>query len=384
MLCFTAHSDSDGCRGSSCPWRYIPAAGGSRGVCVSLPPWQAAGDLLAKPHISCCHCSGEAQPGWHLSTDLTPKSPEPGRCQPPHLPVPPSSPGHFSRDLSQISLAVIYTHDLLPLPKGPLFPPLSAAFCPLGAQRCFFSLSPAFLSQNPPTFLTLCPSLVFPAQLLRALQIPSLHSPSCCSVGSSPSWCCSVPPAALFLLCCSRCLSLPSPSATSALGDGTQSSLPTLPGHPGALAAPSAAERRWSHSAAASVSPPVEQGQPLQAGMALAAGEGDRLGSFVAPHSQSCSHSMVLSSLACPRLIPDLLTHPHGCGAAHSWVRVAPFLGARHTQGWDAQRGMVNPLPPAQTRGWLSTPFLSTWIIIPEPPGTRQEHLYQPAAPCHL
>lgn len=74
MLCFTAHSDSDGCRGSSCSWRHIPAAGGSRG-CVSLPPWQAAGDLLAKPHISWCHWSGEAQPGWHLSTEPDPKIP---------------------------------------------------------------------------------------------------------------------------------------------------------------------------------------------------------------------------------------------------------------------------------------------------------------------
>lgn len=145
-------------------------------------------------------------------------------------------------------------------------------FAHLEPSNVFFSLSPAFLSQNPPTFLTLCPSLVFPAQLPRAepcrefLQ-PFLLLRGCLSLlGLLP-----FPP-------------LPSPSATSPLGDGTQRSLPTLPGQPGALAAPSAAETRWSCSPAASVSPPARQGQPLQAGMAVAAGEGDRLGSFVAPH----------------------------------------------------------------------------------------------------
>lgn len=35
---------------------------------------------------------------------------------------------------------------------------------------------------------------------------------------------------------------------------------------------------------------------------------------------------------------------------------VAPFPGARHTQVWDAQRGMLNPLPPAATAGWLPAP----------------------------
>lgn len=131
--------------------------------------------------------------------------------------------------------------------------------------------------------------------------------------------------AALFLLCCSRCLSLPSPSATTALGDGTQTSLPTLPGHPGALAAPNTSETRWSGLPAASVSPSVQQGSMA------AGGERDRLDTFVAPHNQNCSHSVVLPSQACPRLIPDLLTHPHGYGAAHSWVQVAPFQGTHRS-----------------------------------------------------
>lgn len=108
-------------------------------------------------------------------------------------------------------------------------------------------------------------------------------------------------------------------------------------------------------SPAASVSPPVEQGQPLQAEMA-AAGEGDRLDSFVAPHNHGapvawCSRPWLAqgSSLTSSLTPMDVEQHIPGCSG--------PIPGCKaHTKVWDAQRGMLNPLPPAATAGWLPTP----------------------------
>lgn len=203
MLCFPAHSDSDGCRGCSCPWRRIPAAGGWRGC--SLSPARQLGTCWPSPTSPGATAPGRLSQAGTRAT-LTPKSPKtPEWCQSPHLPMPSSSPEHFSRDLSQIFLAVVHTHDLLPLPKGPSAGLSLQSFAHLEPSDVF-SLSLAFLSQNPPPFLTLSPSLVFPAQLPRAEQrVPALPVllRGCLSLLEL-----SVPPASLFLLCCCGCLSL--------------------------------------------------------------------------------------------------------------------------------------------------------------------------------
>lgn len=76
------------------------------------------------------------------------------------------------------------------------------------------SLSLAFISQNPPTFLTSSSSLVFPAQA----QLPSAELsgrvPACTTLpvllpwAPLPAQCCSISPAAFLLLHCTGCISL--------------------------------------------------------------------------------------------------------------------------------------------------------------------------------
>lgn len=191
MLCFTTHSDSDGCRGSSCPWRHIPAAG----VC-SLTPARPLGTCwpsLTSPGVTAPGRLSQAGTRATLRTDLTPKSPDPAWCHP------------------RISLCLPPPHSISPgiYPKFPslwftpmtyflLFPPLSQPFAHLEPSDVF-SLSLAFLRQNPPTFLTLSPSLVYPAQLPRAE--PSRGSEPAQPFPAAP-WVPLPPAAALFLLCC--------------------------------------------------------------------------------------------------------------------------------------------------------------------------------------
>lgn len=192
---------------------------------------------------------------------------------------------------------------------------------------------------------------------LSQAEGPSLHSPS-----RAAPWVPLPPAAALFLLCCTsppllQQVPLPALNLSHLTPWGWHSDLPAHAARSPWSFSNSQCFRNTLVSLTCCLSFPICTAGPAPPGRHGCWWGKDRLDTFVAPHNHNCSHSVVLPSQACPRLIPDLLTAPHGCGAAHSWVQVAPFLCARHTQLWDAQRGTVNPLSPADTRGWLSHPF---------------------------
>lgn len=123
----------------------------------------------------------------------------------------------------------------------------------------------------------------------------------------------------------------------------------------------------------------------MQAEMA-AAGEGDRLDSFVAPHNHGapipwCSRPWLAqgSSLTSSLTPMDVEQHIPGCSG--------PIPGCKaHTKVWDAQRGMLNPLPPAATAGWLPAPVpehldhyhSTSW----HQAGASPSATLPPAAPC--
>ena len=315
MLCFTQPATC--CRCPSRPWRHIPASWGPR-CCVPRPPAMQTGTCWPSPTPT-----GSAGPGglsqagtrcalasldaaargvrcWSsLGMDLTPNPPlslqTPGWSQPPRLPVPPSSPQRFSRDLSQISRAMVYTHSVLPLPRGPggrMVPSSPDSLLPTWSPAMFLPSVLPLLVKTLPHFSPALPALFFQ---------PGLSSPVPSRAGGSQ-------PAQPFPCCSRGCLSLlgaarflqqhfsssaavgaspcDRPEPPHPLGDGAQTSLPVLPGHPSALSIPNAAETCWSCSPAASVSPPVRQYLPLQTRTAAGA-EGDRqaLDGFMAPRT---------------------------------------------------------------------------------------------------
>lgn len=239
-----------------------------------------------------CGCAGCAVLEQHRDRP-DPKSPPPsptlqtpGWSQPPHLPVPLSSPERFSWDLSQISFATVYAHGLLPVPRGPggrIGP--SSLLLPTWNPAAFLPSVLPLLVKTLPHFSPALPALFFQPGL--SSPVPSLpggshpaHPFPCSSRG-----CLSLPAAARFLrqhFSSSAAVGASPrrhPEPPHPLGDSAQCCQVT------AVLYRYLTLQKCAGSPAASVSPPpVKQYLPLQTMMA-AGGEGDRqvLDGFVAP-----------------------------------------------------------------------------------------------------
>lgn len=229
MLCFTQPaSGSGGCGCPSHPWRHVPASWGAE-VSRSLTPCHADWDLLAEPHIYWFGWCRWAAATWgvrcqsSIGTDLTPNLPPPDPTDPrvESASTPPCAsllPGAFL--LGSIPNFLRYSLR----PRSPSRTPrarrqdrsLLSPFAHL-EPGSVSSLSLAFISQNPPTFLTCSSSLVFPARAQLPRAEPAGRVPSRTPLPVQLPWVPlpargrSVSPAAFLLLRCGGCISPPSP-----------------------------------------------------------------------------------------------------------------------------------------------------------------------------